>query len=86
MWLLVGLSPIETRRNVRYVAKMSMTGYSKYDQLLAQARGSAKYWIPKLCEALRRESSEMSYGAQSRLCFMIYAYIHHSFIPSYTVE
>ena len=31
-----------------------------YDQLLEQARGSAKYWIPKLCEALRKENSEMS--------------------------
>jgi hypothetical protein len=41
---------------------MSETDYSKYDQLLEQARGSAKYWIPKLCEALRRESSEMSNG------------------------
>lgn len=34
--------------------------YSKYDQLLERARGSAKYWIPKLCQALREESSEMS--------------------------
>jgi hypothetical protein len=33
-----------------------------YDQLLEQARGSAKYWIPKLCEALKRENSEMSNG------------------------
>jgi hypothetical protein len=39
---------------------MSATEYPKYDQLLEQARGTAKYWIPKLCEALRRESSEMS--------------------------
>jgi hypothetical protein len=39
---------------------MTATGYSTYDQLLEQARGTAKYWIPKLCEALRRESSEMS--------------------------
>jgi hypothetical protein len=39
---------------------MSVTDYSKYDQLLAQARGSARYWIPRLCEALRRENSEMS--------------------------
>jgi hypothetical protein len=39
---------------------MSETDYSKYDQLLEQAKGSAKYWVPKLCEALRRENSEMS--------------------------
>ena len=37
-----------------------MTDNSKYDQFLEQARGSAKYWIPKLCEALRKENSEMS--------------------------
>jgi hypothetical protein len=34
--------------------------YSKYDQILEQARGSAKHWIPKLCQALREENSEMS--------------------------
>jgi hypothetical protein len=39
---------------------MSGANCSKYDQLLEQARGSAKYWVPKLCEALRRENSEMS--------------------------
>jgi hypothetical protein len=39
---------------------MSETEYLKYDQLLERARGTAKYWIPKLCEALRRENSEMS--------------------------
>jgi hypothetical protein len=39
---------------------MSVTDYSKYDQLLEQARGSAKYWIPKLCQALREENAEMS--------------------------
>lgn len=39
---------------------MSETDYSKYDQLLEQARGSAKYWIPKLCEGLKKENSEMS--------------------------
>jgi hypothetical protein len=39
---------------------ISEADFSKYDQLLEQARGSAKYWIPKLCEALRRENPEMS--------------------------
>jgi hypothetical protein len=39
---------------------MSAANCSKYDQLLEQARGSAKYWVPKLCEELRRENSEMS--------------------------
>jgi hypothetical protein len=39
---------------------MSETEYLEYDQLLERARGTAKYWIPKLCEALRRENSEMS--------------------------
>jgi hypothetical protein len=39
---------------------MSGAKCSKYDQLLEQARGTAKYWVPKLCEALRRENSEMS--------------------------
>jgi hypothetical protein len=39
---------------------MSTANCSKYDQLLVQARGSVKYWVPKLCEALRRENSEMS--------------------------
>lgn len=39
---------------------MSTANCSKYDQLLEQAGGSAKYWVPKLCEALRRENSEMS--------------------------
>jgi hypothetical protein len=39
---------------------MSTANCSKYDQLLEQARGSVKYWVPKLCEALRRENSEMS--------------------------
>jgi hypothetical protein len=39
---------------------MTATEYSTYDQLLEQARGTAKCWIPKLCEALRRENSEMS--------------------------
>ena len=34
--------------------------YSKYHQLLEQARGSAKRWIPKLCQALREENSVMS--------------------------
>jgi hypothetical protein len=34
--------------------------YLTYDQLLERARGTAKHWIPKLCEALRRENSEMS--------------------------
>jgi hypothetical protein len=34
--------------------------YSKYHQLLEQARGSAKHWIPKLCQALREENSVMS--------------------------
>ena len=33
---------------------------SKYHQLLEQARGSAKHWIPKLCQALREENSVMS--------------------------
>jgi hypothetical protein len=34
--------------------------YSKYDQLLEQARGSAKHWIPKLCQALREANSVIS--------------------------
>jgi hypothetical protein len=37
-----------------------MKEYSRYDQILEQARGSAKYWIPKLCQALREENSELS--------------------------
>lgn len=47
-------------QKLRYVAKVSAPDYSKYDQLLEHARGSAKYWIPKLCQALREENSEMS--------------------------
>jgi hypothetical protein len=43
---------------VHYV--VSETENLKYDQLLERARGTAKYWIPKLCKALRRENSEMS--------------------------
>jgi hypothetical protein len=39
---------------------MSVANCSKYDQLLEQARRSAKYWIPKLCEALKSENPEMS--------------------------
>jgi hypothetical protein len=31
--------------------------YSQYDNLLKQARGSAKYWIPQLCLALKEENS-----------------------------
>ncbi|HJR48207.1 MAG TPA: hypothetical protein VJ799_08655, partial [Nitrososphaeraceae archaeon] len=31
-----------------------------YDQLLSQARGTAKYWIPRLCGALRRENPNYS--------------------------
>ena len=34
-------------------------GYSNYDNLLIQARGSAKHWIPRLCEALKKENPEM---------------------------
>jgi hypothetical protein len=34
--------------------------YSKYHQLLEQARGSAKHWIPKLCQALREANSVIS--------------------------
>jgi hypothetical protein len=34
--------------------------YSKYDQLLEQARGSAKHWIPKLCQAFREANSVIS--------------------------
>jgi hypothetical protein len=34
--------------------------YSKYDQLLEQARGSAKHLIPKLCQALREANSLIS--------------------------
>jgi hypothetical protein len=30
---------------------------STYDNLLNQARGSAKYWIPQLCQALKEENS-----------------------------
>jgi hypothetical protein len=33
---------------------------SKYYQLLEQARGSAKHWIPKPCQALKEENSAMS--------------------------
>jgi hypothetical protein len=39
---------------------MSAADYSRYDRLLKQAKGSARYWIPRLCEALKRENSEMS--------------------------
>lgn len=35
-------------------------GYSNYDNLLTQARGSAKHWIPRLCEALGKENPEMT--------------------------
>lgn len=31
-----------------------------YDRLLSQARGTAKYWIPRLCGALRRENPNYS--------------------------
>jgi hypothetical protein len=31
-----------------------------YDQLLSQARGTAKYWIPRLCRALRSENPNYS--------------------------
>jgi hypothetical protein len=31
-----------------------------YDQLLSQARGTAKYWIPRLCGALRSENPNYS--------------------------
>jgi hypothetical protein len=31
--------------------------YSQYDNLLKQARGSAKYWIPQLCLELKEENS-----------------------------
>jgi len=31
--------------------------YSQYDNLLKQARRSAKYWIPQLCLALKEENS-----------------------------
>jgi hypothetical protein len=34
--------------------------HSEYNNLLRQAKGSAKYWIPKLCDALRNEDSKMS--------------------------
>ena len=34
-------------------------GYSNYDNLLIHARGSAKHWIPRLCEALKKENPEM---------------------------
>jgi len=34
--------------------------YSKYDTLLKQARGSVKYWIPQLCQALKKENSTLS--------------------------
>jgi|SRR5215207_5165678 len=37
-----------------------MSRYSKYDDLLKQARGSAKYWIPQLCHALKEENSNLS--------------------------
>jgi hypothetical protein len=33
---------------------------SRYDSLLKQARGSAKYWIPQLCQALKEENSNLS--------------------------
>ena len=33
---------------------------SKYDDLLKQAKGSAKIWIPQLCQALREENSNLS--------------------------
>jgi hypothetical protein len=39
---------------------MAEIEYLKYDQLLERARGTAKFWMPKLCEALRRENPEMS--------------------------
>lgn len=41
----------------RNVKKME---YSKYDTLLKQARRSAKYWIPQLCLALKKENSNIS--------------------------
>jgi hypothetical protein len=31
--------------------------YKDYESLLKQARGSAKYWIPQLCLALKEENS-----------------------------
>jgi hypothetical protein len=31
--------------------------YKAYEGLLKQARGSAKYWIPQLCQALKGENS-----------------------------
>jgi hypothetical protein len=34
--------------------------HSEYNNLLRQAKGSARYWIPKLCNALRNEDSKMS--------------------------
>ena len=37
-----------------------MSEQSKYDNLLKQARGSAKYWIPQLCQALKEENSNLS--------------------------
>jgi hypothetical protein len=33
---------------------------SKYDDLLKQAKSSAKIWIPQLCQALREENSNLS--------------------------
>jgi hypothetical protein len=35
-------------------------GHPGYDDLLTKARGSAKYWVPQLCEALRKENPEMT--------------------------
>lgn len=40
--------------------EMLKKGYSKYDTLLKQARGSAIYWIPQLCLALKEENSNIS--------------------------
>jgi hypothetical protein len=34
--------------------------YTKYDTLLKQAKGSAIYWIPQLCLALKEENSNIS--------------------------
>ena len=40
--------------------EMLKKGYSKYDTLLKQARGSAIYWIPQLCLVLKEENSNIS--------------------------
>ena len=37
-----------------------MNNHKDYESLLKQARGSAKYWIPQLCQALKEENSNLS--------------------------